>query len=189
VAPPHSLQSVRMRFPAWHEIISVFGLVVFAVHGWSVWQFLYYLPSFILKYEIGEIVAIFSYQMTFAFLESMLVCGLLVLLSGLLPTAWFRIGFVHKAFLLFIFVAAGSIVLQNSFVDGLLILDTSQTRLMYIGTGLGLLLLLGLLVLVHKVIRLQKLLEFLVDQVSVMLFLFLPLDAIGLVVVTIRLLR
>ena len=176
------------RFPARKDLISVFGIVVFIVHAWSIWQFLFYLPSFVLKYDTGEIISVFFYHLTFAFLESILVCGMFAILSAALPMSWLRNGFAHKAFLLILFAIAASIALQKSMVDGLLVIDPSKPYLVYTGVVAGILLV-TFLILAARLASFRIILDNLVDRFSVMLLLFLPLDAIAVVVVTIRLLR
>jgi hypothetical protein len=183
-----SLRLLKDRFPARKDLVGIFGIVVFIVHAWSIWQFLFYLPSFVLKYDAGEIIAIFFYHLTFAFLESLLVCGLLAILSAALPMGWLRNGFVHKAFLLILLAIAGSIALQKSMVDGLLVIDPSRPYIVYTGVAAGLLLV-AFLILAARLDGVRQALDDLVDRFSVMLLLFLPLDAIAVAVVAIRLLR
>ncbi len=167
-------------------MLSVLGIIVFVVHSWSIWQYLFYLPSFVLKYDAGEILAIFFYHMTFAFFESLLVCLIFLFVSALLPASWLRLGFVHKSFLLLVFAIVGAVILQKSFADGVLVTNAAMP---YLGLGAGLLLLSGLLILDARVLHLQRVLVDLAERISVMLLVFLPLDAFGLAVVTIRLLR
>ena len=170
-------------------MVSIFGVVVFTVHSWSLLGFLYHLPSFALKYNLGEMFAIFFYHMTFAFLECVFFCGILVIISAVLPSAWVRRGFVYKGFLLVLFAAFGSIVLQGAFNYGVFEIDTVRTHFFYPELGAGLLLLIGLFILAQKMIRVQKMIVSVVDQISVMLYVYLPLDLLGLLVVGYRLLR
>jgi hypothetical protein len=180
---------LRKRFPIWNEILSVFGVVVFTVHSWSLREFLFRLPSFILKYSVSEISAVFFYHITFAFLESVIFCGTLVLISGILPSGWLRSGFVYKGFLFVLVAAAAAIILQRNFNDGVLTIDISMKYLFYLGVGGGAVLLIGLFVLAQKMTRLQKLIVSVADRVSIMLYLYIPLDFIGLLVIGYRLLR
>ena len=180
---------LRERIPAWHEILGVLGVVVFAVHSWSVYGFLFNLPAFILKYRPGEILAVFFYHMVFAFFESFCIGLVLVVLSAILPSAWMRKGFVHKGFLLVLAAAIGAVALQNSFSYAIFEFDASNMHLLYERLGVGVLLFAGIWALTHYVAGLQKLLVRLVEQISIMLYIYLPLDVIGLLVVGWRLLR
>lgn len=165
------------------------GVVVFVVHSWSVRGFLFNLPSFVLKYRPGEILAIFCYHMAFAFLESLVGSALLVVLAALLPSKWFRNGFAYNSFLLVLATVIGAIFLQNSFSYGEFAFDGSKAIALYEYVGIGLMLFVGLWIVVAKIGRVQRLIMFLVDQISVMLFIYLPLDAIGSLVVAVRLIH
>src|SRR5512138_2561192 len=91
--------SLRTRLPSRRDSLLAFGVVLFAVFGWSIRGFLYKLPSFALYFNLGSNLAIFSYMMAFALLESLLVTGLLIVFSVLLPSSWFRSGFAYKSFI------------------------------------------------------------------------------------------
>ena len=183
------MELIKKRFPARTEIVSLYGIVVFVVHSWSVSEFLFHLPSFVLKFSVGEILAILSYHLTFAFFESAIVCALLLLASGILPSNWIMNGFVYKCFIVILVATIGSIILQTRFNDGMLVIDPSRPCLLYVYASLLLLLLAGLIAAVQKMQGLQRLITTTVDQISVMLFVYLPLDAISIVVVAIKLIR
>ena len=180
---------LKKRFPARAEAVSIFGVVVFAVHSWSVYAFLFNLPSFVLKYRAGEIVAVFFYYMAFAFLESVVFSTVLVLAAAILPFAWIRQGFVYKGFLLLLAATVGAIALQNSFSFEIFEFDASNLGLLYERIGAGLMVFAVIWALTQKYAALQRFLADLVERISVMLFVYLPLDAVGLLVVAWRLLR
>jgi hypothetical protein len=165
----------------------VFGVVVFAVHSWSVGGFLYRLPYFLLKKPFGELAGIFSYFMVFALLESVLVSALVVGLAAVLPGKLLREGFAYKGTLIAAAATAISIVLQKSpayetFTFELLNDPTLIARLAAI---LGLFLVVYLLA--FRVPPVRRWTIFLVEQVSIMLFIYIPLDVLGLVVTALRL--
>jgi len=180
---------VKQRFPARNELMSLFSLVVFIVHSWSLTEFLFNLPSFLLKFRIGDVIAILSYHLTFALLESVIMCTLLLGVSSILPSKWLTNGFVYKSSVVILIVSIGAIITQKSFNDGVLIIDPSMPYLYFLYIGAFLLLLGGLLALVQRYSILQRMIIKLVDQTSIMLFLYLPLDVIGIVVVATRLIR
>lgn len=53
-------------------------------------------------------------MMAFAFLESLLVTGVLVMLSAILPPKWLRDGFVFKGFILIGMATIAAIILQRT---------------------------------------------------------------------------
>jgi len=112
-----------------------------------------------------------------------------VIVAALLPGGWLREGFGYKGFLLVLAGVIGAIFLQNSFSYGEFAYDGLRARLLYEYMGVGLVVFIGLWVLVAKLGRLQRLIEWAVDQISIMLFVYLPLDVIGLAVVAVRLVR
>ena len=105
--------TIRTRLPSGHEILLVFGVVAFAVFGWSIRGFLYKLPAFTLYFGAGANLAVLAYMMAFALLESVLVVGFLVALSAILPSGWLRSGFAYKAFLIVVVATAAMILFEG----------------------------------------------------------------------------
>jgi hypothetical protein len=167
----------------------IFGTVVFAVHSWSVRGFLFNLPSFLLKLSVLEIASILCYHLAFALFESVLVGATLVLVAAVLPSSWFRGGFVYRGFLLIVAATAAAIFLQYSFAYGELQLERPGAPWVLPALGAGFVLFVMLYALSPRFARLQKALEFLAEQISVMLYVYLPLDIVALLVVTARLIR
>lgn len=179
--------SLRSRLPSRGEVLSVFGVVVFVVHSWSVRGFLYHLPSFLLKKSVGEIAAIFSYHMVFALLESGLVLAAILALAFLLPSALLQQGFVYKGFLIVTAAAVAAILLQDSPAYETFTLAASNDPGLIGKISATVIICIVLGVLAHRRASLQRALVFLVDQISIMLFVYLPLDIIGLLMVAARL--
>ena len=175
--------------PPRREVVGILGVVVFAVHSWTVRGFLFNLPSFILKYRAGEILAVLAYHMAFAFLESLCVTVSLLILGALLPAPWLRQGFVYKGFLILIAASAAAIFLQYSYVSETFVFEGPGRGAFLAELGVGLATFLALFILCVRSVRVQKVLASLVDQISIMLFIYLPLDVLGLLVVSVRLLR
>ena len=178
---------LRSRLPPSGEILSVFGVVVFAVHSWSVRGFLFHLPSFLLKKPLGEIAGIFCYHMVFALLESGFLIAFILILAVVLPSAWLRNGFVYKGFLLVAAATVTAILLQDSPAYETFTFAISNDPNLAAKISVTLIAFLVLYVLAHRRPGLQKPVIFLADQISIMLFVYLPLDAVGLFVVAARL--
>jgi hypothetical protein len=171
----------RKRLPTWGEISVVFGVVVFFVHSWSVRGFLFQVPSFLLHYRLGQILAVFAYMMAFALLESLAITGLLVLASLVLPVKWFRQGFEYKGFLA-VLVAAIASVLYQSYLKN----DMLPKTFYYQWGALTLLVWVLLVFLFHYLPRLQKISLGLEERLSVMAYLYVPLGIIGIFTVIVR---
>jgi len=63
------------------------------IHTWSIWQFLYRLPSFLMYLDLLNLLAVFAYYMAFAFLESILLLVLLGTVAIILPKQWYAANF------------------------------------------------------------------------------------------------
>src|SRR5512135_940698 len=105
--------SIRQRLPARRDALQVFGIVLFAVFGWSIRGFLYKIPSFTLYFGLTANFAILCYMLAFALLESSLVMGVLLLFSVALPARLFKQGFAYKSFLIVLVLAIASMVFEG----------------------------------------------------------------------------
>jgi len=186
---PEINRTVGGLLPPGHETVAVLGAVVFAIHSWSVRGFLYNLPSFLLKYRTGEILVVFCYHMAFAFLESLIVMAALLGLSALLPAGLLRRGFIYKGLLVLAAACAAAILLQYSYVSESFAFEGAGRALFWTRVAAGFVVFLLIYLASFKVVSLRKALTWLAEQISVMLFVYLPLDLVGLLVVGFRLLR
>lgn len=175
------LKWVRGFLPSYHEIFLVFGLVLFIVHTWAFRQFLYKVPSFILHMNIGQIAAIFAYMMAFAFIESIIVTGVIVFACIFIPPMGDRLSFTSKAFLMVSVAGFAFVDFMNSLTNT------------YAGAGFLLhkfLIAVGiffaLLVITYFFQPLQKVFVFLAEQVSVMIYIYLPVGLFSLLAVIFR---
>ena len=173
--------------PAGAEMLSVFGVVVFAVHSWSVGGFLYHLPYFVLKKPFGDLAGVLSYYLVFALLESVLVSTALVALAAVLPAKWLRDGFAFKGTLITAAAAAMSIMLQESPAYETFTFELPNDPTLVVRLAGIPLLVLAVYLLSTRVPKIRKWTLFLAEQVSIMLFIYMPLDVLGLVVTAIRL--
>ena len=172
---------IRNRLPSRSEIISVFGVVVFACHSWTMLGFLNKLSSFLLYFSVGEILSIFAYMMSVALLESIAVMILLVLLSVLLPSNWLRDGFAYKGFVIVVIATAASILFQKFLPD-----DYPSALMLTVSTLVPLILIVVLIGVSQSFPRLRSLLLDIQDRISIMLFIYVPIGIFSLMVVVFR---
>jgi hypothetical protein len=90
------MTSLLQRFPNISAILPVYAVIAVPIFGWTITFWLWKLPSWLKFLTLGEIAAILSYALMIAFFESMLICGLLLLLCFLLPSQAFRDRFVVR---------------------------------------------------------------------------------------------
>jgi hypothetical protein len=187
------IHSFRARLPARSDILLVWGVVLFAVFGWSIRGFLYKLPSFALYFGVGANLAIVCYMLAFALLESMLVTGLLVLFGMLLPAGWLRDGFTYKSFLIIFDTSLAMVLFEGyykaDFFKDILAGATYPFPPFVEGAAASFMLLSALLWLFRSRPRLQKYVLYVVEQLSLFTYIYVPLGIVGLVVVLIRNLR
>jgi len=178
------------RLPFKAEILSVFNVVLFVVFGWSVRGFLFVLPSFLLYFQLGDIIAILFYMLGFALIESLVLTGGLVIGSMLLPANWFKIGFSYKGFLIIFVATIGLIYYQGyykyGFFETLIKNDYSTLRPLFIGLIVGVTILVGLLWLFNDKFRLRNYLMVFIEQFGVFAYIYIPLGVIGVLVVVVR---
>lgn len=84
------LKRLYHRLPPRADIFPVYSLIVFWVYSWAVLVFLFNLPSWMLQIPISEILAFLCYALVFAFLDSLLMLGIVLLAAAGLPAAWLR---------------------------------------------------------------------------------------------------
>lgn len=169
------------RLPARSEIVLVFGVAVFAIHSWSVREFLYKAPAFLLYYSVWEIFSVFSYMMAFALLESALLTLLLVVPAVVLPSRLLRDGFGYKGFLAILVASVLSIWFQGALSN-----QYPPRSLLLTGGGVALGAFLLLVLLFHFIPFLQKAALAIADRLGIMAYLYVPLGLIGFLVVILR---
>jgi hypothetical protein len=134
-----------------------------------------------MRYALTEIIAIFSYMMAFAFIESLLVIACLLVACMILPEKWLRSGFSYKGFLTVLMGSTASILYQ-AFLGN----ELPAPELYYLWAGVLAILSVGLILLFHFVNRLQIALVSIAERFTVFAYLYIPIGFLGLAVVIIR---
>lgn len=172
------------RLPKWDEVQLALAAVVFFVHSWSVRGFLHEVPSFLLYFRVGQILAIFFYMMAVALLESVIMTASLLLLSVITPAKWFRQGLAYKSFLTSLVAAFAMTKLEYA-----LLIDTRAlppASFFYAWSGITVAVWIALLLLAHYIRWFRKIAMFITERISVFAYLYIPLGMIGLLVILFR---
>lgn len=119
--------------------------------------------------------------MAFAFLESVLVTGALVLLSAILPSNWLRDGFVYKGLIAIVMGTIAAILLQRT-LQGQLPALPIRTLLWFT----PLVWTVVFIILAQSKPRVQSVLLDIAERISIMLFIYFPIGILSLVVVAFR---
>jgi hypothetical protein len=178
------LTLIKQRLARPQDILFVYGGVVFLVFSWAFRGFFDQLTSLRLYHSVGEIMAVFSYLMAFALLESLVFTGGLILLGFILPQKWLKEGFAYKGFLATLVAAIAMIFLHYYLFS--LHYATPPMQVIYEGFGIGVAVLIFLIWISQNFPKVQNFLLALVERLQVFSYLYIPLGLIGLVVVILR---
>lgn len=174
----------RERLPQRWEILYVYGGVVFVIYSWAIRGFLYQLSSLRLYHNLGEIFGVFSYLMAFALLESLVIMSGLIVVGFILPGKWFREGFAYKGFLTTL--VAGIVMIKLHFYLFSLNYTIPPGNVIYLGTGIAIVVLISLLLVFQNFPQLQRFLLAFQERLQVFLYIYIPLGIVGLAIVVLR---
>jgi hypothetical protein len=167
------LEKMKGKVPEKHLQITVLGFVVFLVFSWSIFWFLYRLPSW--TYYLGaiDILSIFAYSMASSLFESLVIHLIMVMFAVVLPTDWFGSKYGAQSavtLLAVIFVTFFSLGSTNQFIWQLLFL------LIIIISN----------ILVIRLEKLNQVINTLVGRFDIFIYVYIPLGVIGVLVVIVR---
>lgn len=171
----------KRRLPARTEIFLVLSMAAFVIFTWSLRAFFFGIPAFLLSQTPGEILVILFYMLAVALLETILVTFSLAGLAIILPGGWLKEGFSYKAS--FFIVASAAIFIHLQYVL------TNQPTVNFLLRELGLMLALWLIptLLTRYIGVVRKIVLDVLDRLTIFSYLYLPLGAISLIVILIRL--
>lgn len=115
-------------------------------------------------------------MMAFAFLESLLITGALVLLSAILPSNWLRHGFAFKGLIVIVMATASAVLLQRA-MQGTMPTLPVLTLVWF----MPLIWTIIFIILAQRKLRVQNILLEIAERVSIMLFLYVPVGLISLI--------
>jgi hypothetical protein len=155
--------------------------VVLFVYGWTVYWILWEFPSWIFYLTLTEILLVVSYSMVVNLLESLVFIFGVLILSTLLPRAWFRDRFSSAGSLLSMLLGvmlihfSGQIQSADSF---------SYTPLIQIGFFFVAALCLAILLSRYRPVA--TFLDLFSDRAKIFLYISLPVSILSLVIVILR---
>jgi hypothetical protein len=173
--------TISSRLPKLQQVASVYAIIVLFVYGWTIYWYLWKLPSWLDFMTASELLAVFAYSMVVNFLESLFVLILPIALSLILPVNWFRDQFVARGVALVV-VLLTALLFTSRIIAGLADLPP------YLGWIIFGVILVAVLA-VHifgKVGFLRRTLEEVSDRAVIFLYVSVPVSAVSLIVVVIR---
>ena len=172
---------LKEKIPPPHEISSLYATIVFLVYGWTSLAFFWKVPSWLYFLNLGEIVSILAYVLSSTLLESLIILLLFLLASLVLPASWLRNKFVVRGSIIFYSLTFWVILLTLS---SLIQLPTTRDVLTL---AIGFPFTAGLaVILADKIPSLYRFMDYLSNQLTIFLYLWLPLSLAGILILIIR---
>jgi len=174
------------------EFLGIFSSTAFLVYSWSLVIFFWDIPSFLLRFSTWDILGYAAYQFTFAFLESTIASLFIFVLGLLLPAKFLRNHFRAGGMALILAFAINAIVFKERgeliawfantfsiqvFTAAQIVLSTWAVSLVILPIGL---------VMIAKKGKIEQALNKFVDNLSVLVGLYVILSLLGIIVVIFR---
>ena len=177
------LTALRKKIPPLDEILAVYGTIVFLIYGWASITFSWKVPSWLYYLSLAEITAILSYTLASSLLECTIILLLLLLLAFLLPSKWLVDKFVTRASII-VYLLTFWVALFN--LSTLIQLPTSRDLIFFGGIAI---LTIGMaIVIADRILPFQRLMTALGNRLIVFLYFWLPLSALGILIILVRIL-
>lgn len=176
------IDTIKKRLPSFASLTQVYSVIAILVYGWTIYRYVWRLPSWLHYLTMGELVGLFSYAMLTGLVESLLILGILVSISALLPERFLLDNFIVRGTAFSLGLLIPLIVFWVLYEQMSSLLGNYQV-MWTIGTIIVTIL---LVVLSARIRWLAALLSALSDRFVVFLFLLMPLTFLGLVIVVIR---
>jgi hypothetical protein len=170
------------RFPSRSEVFAVYSVIVFWAYTWGVLMFMFDLPGWMLMASLWEILGYFSYGAAAIFLDTLILLGLVLGLSALLPGAWLRDDFSVSGGVLAGMLFAWITFAQVSF--GVLATLPVNTLLLLFLTALAILVL--TIVIVRRLPPLRRFALWAASSSAIFVYIYGFLTALGFVVILLR---
>ena len=171
------------RWPASKDILSVYAVIAFLIQVWTIYVSFEQLPAWSSFLNINEIMAVLAYRVVESFMECLLVLGILLIISFILPPKVFRDIFVIRGTAFALGLLGPTILFWKLFRGdpGTLMADYARTWM------IGTILLASLTsYLSARIISVADFLKWISDRMIVFLYLLIPISLVSFITVLIR---
>jgi hypothetical protein len=175
------VSNIKARLPSTEDSLLVFGGCVFIIHIWAVINLLDVLPSWTLRLDWFDLLGVVSYPMAFALFESLVVWALLILIAVVLPQPFLRKDFLSQGMAIVIFTAILSILLTYYYGTILLYI-----RLLPFVLAISIAVSVLLSYQIGRLKKINILMYALFKRVFVLSMLYVFIDLLGVLVITVR---
>ena len=169
------------RLPGLMQTAAVYSVIVLFIYGWTIYWFLWKLPSWLYFMTAIELLTLFAYSMVVNLLESFFVLLLPLFLSILLPVKWFRDRFVARGSALVVVILA-FLTYYSRLITGLVGLPSNLGWMLLAVAAAAV----AAVFIFGRVAFLRRILEEIANRAVIFLFISFPISAISLLVVLIR---
>jgi len=178
------MNSILKRLPDWQSIIGVYATAVFVIYGWMLFRSFWKVPSWMFFLSLGEILSVYAYSFVVAFIESMVVLAVLILVGFVLPAGWWNDRFTSLG-MIWLIVVEGSIMLRLYEIRAPAFWEEFvYNQGAWWATTLALALVLSLVV--SRINWLRKGFELFAERLVVFLYFYMPITGISFLVVILR---
>ena len=180
------MDTFKSRLPPREEIIPVYSTIVFCIYGWITIVTLWKIPSWLTRFTLVDIFGFFAYIFSAAFIDSLILFGIILFVSLILPRKFFLSKFIVRSSMLSICLTFW-VVISRLLVAVILVKPLAISPLgglLYASFALSTIIL--LLYLAGRIGFLEKMLVTLADGFIIFLYLWLPLSFISFIFVIFR---
>jgi hypothetical protein len=175
---------IHKRFPPKKASLQLFFVCAFPINVWSIIGFLRELPALIIRMNISEIVGVFSYIQSLALLESILIFGILISLSVLLPPRFLKEKLMMRG-AVFLFVASIYAVPVGYYYSwNINYLNYRDWLISWILVSILTLVVLFMLIRQHK--RIGEIITAMAERAIILSIVYVFIDLVGIAVVIVR---
>ncbi len=159
------------------DLIRLFVFSAFPIHVWAIIIMFRSVPSWLFYMSQSDFIGSIAYHLTFTVFETLLAFIILLAMGFLIPRRWTPEPFLTLSSVLIVELSIMAIVFQQ------LVLQYSSLHWMAVSC---LIILAASLVILPKIPRLQQITRILAERLTILTFLYIFFDAIGVIIVIIR---
>lgn len=176
-------QWMLKRLPLSKDIVPVYAVIALMIQAWTLHVLFGQLPAWSNYLNVHEILSIFAYRIAESFMECLLVLGILLSISFILPPRFFRDVFVVRGTAFAMCLLGSTILFWKRFESDPGVLMADYTQIWTVGT----ILLASLFS--HASTKIEAVSDFLdwaSDRIIIFLYLLIPLSLVSFITVLIR---
>ena len=174
------------RLPSRQQVFPVFSVTVFVVFSWTLYQEFFQVPSWLKYMTVGEILVITAYALAFALVESLVITGLLLILSLVLPVKVYRDKFIPQGSILVLIAGLIAILLQENMSEVYHLKIIQLTTYPIIGMLGTVVMIFVLSWIFDRLGVLTRLIQSVAERMTVFSYIYVPLSVVSLVIVILR---